>query len=197
MNPAKFSRGKTMAKVKEKLSPEELVQRIAEVELETKLLNLKAAERSNADAEQREELRHRQNQQRQSELAQLRAARLATVRSCRHKSGGRPETILKGGGVGSFSVISRTLMPDGVTLFLQCPRCRMAEYTPEKPVKPVGATAKALEDYQDKLEDYAATMDRFNDLLEASIDAGFDNFMRGPTFAFKTEDGVPFIPARV
>jgi len=188
-----------MAKIKEKLSPEQLTQRIAEVELETKLLLLRTAERTNAEAEQHEEQRQKQNQQRQTELAQLRQAREATVRACRHKSGGRPGNILKGGGVGSFSIISRTLMPDGVTLFLQCPRCRMAEYTPEKPVKPVGeaATATALEEYKDKLQDYAAAMDRFNGLLEASIDAGFDNFMRGPTFAFKTAEGVPFIPARV
>ena len=188
-----------MAKLKEKLSPEQLTQRIAEVELETKLLNLRSAERSNAEFEQREEQRHKQNQQRQAELAQMRAIRRATVRKCRHKSGGRPENILKGGGVGSFSTISQALMPDGVTLFLQCPRCRMAEYTPEKPAKPTGdaASVKAMNEYEDQLQDYAEAMDRFNELLEASVDAGFDNFLRGPTFAFKNEEGVPFIPVRV
>lgn len=174
---------------KERMSPEELAQRVAEVDLETKLLGLRAAERSNADYEQREEQRHKQNQQRQGELAQLRKAREDVVRSCRHKSGGRPTNILKGGGPGSFSIVVRTLMPDGVTVLLQCARCRMLEYTPEKPV---GKAATA-----DALEQYVARMDRFNGLLEASIDAGFDNFMRGPTFAFKTGEGVPFIPARV
>ena len=183
----------------EPLTGEALAQRIAEVELRTKELNLRAAERANADAEQRELTRSKQNAQRQQELAQLERAHEANVKACRHKSGGRPGNILKGGGVGSFSTITRTLMPDGVTVFLQCARCRMRKYTPEKPVKPVGdaATKEALRRYDAAMEKWADDMEEFNELHEQSVDAGFDNFMRGPTFAFKNAEGVPFIPARV
>lgn len=181
------------------LTGEALQERIAQVELQTKMLNLRAAERANRDFEQRDEINAKQNAQRQKELAQLEQVHEANVRACRHKSGGRPGNILKGGGVGSFSTITRTLMPDGVTVFLQCARCRMRKYTPEKPVKPLGdaATKIALAKYEAALTKYADDLEEFNELHEQSVDAGFDNFMRGPTFAFKTAEGVPFIPARV
>jgi hypothetical protein len=188
-----------MENLKNKLSHEQLQQRIAEAEYETKLLLLRQAERSNADFEQRESQRHRSNEQRQGELNQMIANYHRRVRDCRHKSGGRPDNILKGGGVGSFSTISRTLMPDGVTLFLQCPRCGMKEYTPVPPAKPQGsaATKEATAKYESALIAYAKDTSLFDSWLEASVDAGFENYMRGPTFAFKNAEGVPFIPARV
>ena len=168
---------------------EALQKRIAEVELETKLLLLTKTEREIALMKAEDAQRHKSNQMRQAELRQLREARQAVINPCRHKSGGRPDNIMKGGGVGSFSIITRAVMPDGVTLFLQCARCRLALYTPERPV---GKDATPT-----KMKQYAEEMDKFNALLEASIDAGFDNIIRPPTFAFKNADGVPMIPARV
>jgi len=119
-----------------------------------------------------------------AELEQMRKAQEKTERMCRHRSGGKPTNILKGGGIGSFSIITRAVMPDGVTILLQCSRCRMKRYPPEAHVK--------LEDPKR----YAMELDDYNALLEASIEADLEP-LRGPTFTFTNSEGVPVIPRRV
>jgi hypothetical protein len=45
---------------------------------------------------------------------------------------------------------------------------------------------------------YLKELDEYNKLLEQSIEEGLEHAeMRGPTFMFKNEDGVPIIPERV
>jgi hypothetical protein len=160
---------------------EALQFRIAQAQLRTAEINLVKAERENALWEQNEEARHKANEERQGILANLRRIYYSTVKSCRHKSGGRPTNILKGGGIGSFSIISRALMPDGVTWFLQCPRCRMKEYSPSLALKASNP------------KEYEKAQERFEELWEASMDSGLEH-MRGPTFQYTNEHGVPFIP---
>jgi hypothetical protein len=170
----------------------ELNLRVLRAQVKTAENNLKQSERDNAKFEQDEEQRHKKNTERQADLAQIQRAKDARIAKCRHKSGGRPGNILKGGGIGSFSVISVAIMPDGVTEYLQCPRCRLGVYTPVAPDPLLkrddpGKYAAALEEYADKLEE-------FNEMKEASLESGLSP-MRGPTFSFK-KDGVPVIPAR-
>jgi hypothetical protein len=156
------------------------------VELQTKRLQLAQAKRSNEEYEQREEQRHRNNKMRQAQLAGIAAAEQSMVAQCYHKSGGYPKNILHGGGSNSFSLITRAVMPDGVTILLQCSRCRMKLYPPTQKLRKADP------------KQYKADLQKFNDLLKLSEEAGApDNVIMGPTFAFKNEEGVPFIPERV
>lgn len=171
---------------------EEIQREIALLDLQTKQLNYKEAKKRNELFIQHEEQRHRHNRQRQSELAQVRAAAQALVDGCRHKSGGSPKNILRGGGIGSFSIISRALMPDGVTVFLQCARCRMKEYF-----------RKLSVNEETRLEKGDVVMYRrylqSKKFYEMSVEIGLEHAeLRGPTFFFQNADtGVPLIPAMV
>lgn len=168
-----------------KQTAEELQAEILQVELQTKKLLLAQARRDNAAFVDGEKKRRDNNRRRMAELAEMQRNHAATVKACRHKSGGDPSNILKGGGIGSFSIISRAVMPDGVTILLQCPRCRMLRYPPP-------ASMKKAEP-----EKYLAELAEYNRLLEESRDNGIQHAeMRGPTFFFQTGEGVPFVPER-
>ena len=168
----------------ESMSVEELDRQIKRVELHTKMLQLAQAARSNEQYEEAERRRHAANKQRMQELNDARLAQERIERSCRHRSGGTPDNILRGGGIGSFSTVTRAIMPDGVTVFLQCSRCRLKRYTPEAHLK------------KEDPRRYAKETDEYNDLLEASIENGLAP-LRGPTFTFTNSEGVPVIPRRV
>lgn len=169
----------------EKKNLEDIQREIAETELKTKQLLLRQAQKANADFEAAEEQRHANNRKRMAELEQARVNHEAKVQRCRHKSGGRPADIAKGGGIGSFSIISRVLLPDGVTRVLTCARCGMMKYPPEKSL--------AKEDPKK----YAAELEEYNRLLEISQDQGLEFAeVRGPTFFFQ-KDGIPFVPERL
>lgn len=171
---------------KGKKTLEQVQLEIAEVELQTKLLLLGQAKRSNEDFEVKEQRRREGNKRRMSELAAMRRNHEATVKSCRHKSGGSPKSILKGGGIGAFSIITRTIMPDGVTVLLQCPRCRMLLYTPHPSLK------------ESNPKQYLKDLEIYNKYLEESQDNGLEHAeMRGPTFFFQNAQGVPVVPVRV
>ena len=169
----------------EKRSNEDLQREILEVELQTKRLLLGKAKQDNEDFEAREKRRHDLNKQRMSELAEGRKNRAAMVKMCRHKSGGTPANVLRGGGIGSFSIISRALLPDGVTIVLQCPRCRMLMYPPTEQLK------------KSNPEAYLAELSEYNRLLEISREQGLEHAeTRGPTFFFQ-KDGIPIVPERL
>jgi len=175
-----------MPKEEQKRSVEDIQREIAEVELETKRLLLGQARKSNEEFNAREAQRHAANKKRMAELEAGRKNHEATVAQCRHRSGGNPTNPLKGGGIGSFSVISKAIMPDGVTILLQCPRCRMKKYTPSAKLK------------REHPEQYLKEMEEFNRLLAESNDSGPEhNETRGPTFMFTNAEGVPIIPERV
>ncbi|HEV2099327.1 MAG TPA: hypothetical protein VGR45_10420 [Stellaceae bacterium] len=168
----------------EAMSTEDLQKHILRVELHTKMLQLAQAARSNEQYEEAERRRRAANRQRMKELKDARLAQERIERSCRHRSGGTPDNILRGGGIGSFSTVTRAIMPDGVTVFMQCPRCRLKRYTPEVHLK-----------HEDPKR-YAKELDEYNELLEASIENGLAP-LRGPTFTFTNSEGVPIIPRRV
>jgi hypothetical protein len=172
-------------KASDERSLEDLKREIAVVELQTKRLQLERQKRDNELFEEVERRRREGNKRRMSELAEARRTHAATVKICRHKSGGTPKNILKGGGVGSFSIITRTILPDGKTILLQCQRCRMLKYPPEASMK------------KKSPERYAVELAEYNRLLEESMDLGLEHAeMRGPTFMFTNHDGVPIIPER-
>lgn len=175
-----------MAKIEEtKRTTEEINREIAEIELETKRLMLAEQKKRNAEFSEAERRRSDANQKRMNELEQARKNQQRIVRACRHKSGGTPNNLLRGGGRFSFSLISRSIMPDGKTILLQCPRCRMMKYPPEK----------TLMNSNPQL--YAEELAEYNKLLQMSIDEGIeDSELRGPTFLFENTEGVPFIPER-
>lgn len=166
-------------------SMEELQREILETDLKTKQIQLRQAQKANADFEAAEERRHESNRLRMAELKQGRENHARIVKNCRHRSGGRPTDIFKGGGIGSFSIISRVLLPDGVTRVLFCSRCGMEMYPPEKSL--------AKQDPKKYAEDLA----EYQRLLAISEEEGLEFAeTRGPTFFF-TKDGVPFVPDRV
>lgn len=181
-----------------KRSIEDINREAAEVSLQSAQIRLAQDKKANELYLQAEEQRHKSNAQRQSELKELLKGRRTRQNKCRHMSGGQPKNILKGGGIGSFSLISRSLMPDGVTYLLQCPRCRLKEFTPRKPTKLDFTKAGNFNEtkFDAAMEVYEAAKERFDDLFEKSEDAGLAE-LRGPTFMFKTIDGVPVVPVMV
>jgi hypothetical protein len=169
-----------------KMTVEELNLEIAQVELETKRLMLAEQKKRNADFTEAERSRHEANQKRMDELTNTERNKARVISTCRHRSGGTPANLLRGGGRFSFSLITRAVMPDGKTILLQCPRCRMMKYPP----------TKALKDAHPGV--YLAELTEYNRLLQMSVDEGIeDSELRGPTFLFENAQGVPFIPERV
>jgi hypothetical protein len=164
---------------------DELQREIAKVELRDKQLKLKQTQRSLDEYEEAERRRHLANQQRMDELKSAQQQRFAVIRNCKHKSGGSPHKIHRGGGKNAFSIITRAKMPDGVTILLQCSRCRLMMYTPE--------TGKR----QLWFKTYAQELEYYEKLMDTSVEDGIENCETGgPTFLFK-KNGVPFIPERV
>ena len=176
-----------MAKAEtQKKTREEIEFEIAEVELETKRLMLAEQRKRNSEFSEAERRRHEANKKRMDELTNTERNKERVIRTCRHRSGGTPANLLRGGGRFSFSLITRAVMPDGKTILLQCPRCRMMKYPP----------TKALKDASPDL--YLAELTEYNRLLQMSVDEGIeDSELRGPTFLFENDRGVPFIPERV
>lgn len=188
-----------MAETKEK-SLEQMQREITETDLETKRLQLAEAKSRNAHFAQTEETRRKTNQQRQEEFKHTAASTRATQKDCRHKSGGSPTNIHKGGGKFSFSLLTRTIMPDGKTELIQCQRCFLKLYGRERTGAEI-AKLKALDAADEKK---GGTATRYEDhlwwvkLRETSIEDGIpDNVMRGPTFTFQNAEGVNFIPELV
>ena len=172
----------------EAMSLDEIQREIAQVQLQTARLGLAEQKKTNAEFIQKEAARREANKRRMDELQVARNNRYATIRECRHRSGGNPKRILRGGGKNSFSLISRSVMPDGVTVLLHCQRCRLALYTP------VENGSRQL-----WFKTYAEEQAYYEKRLEESIEEGCSehNEQRGPTFMFQNAQGVPVVPARV
>lgn len=168
----------------ESMSPAEMQAAILRVELQTKMLGLNEAARKNKEFVENERNRHESNRRRQAEMAEQARNQAGTEQQCRHQSGGKPDNILKGGGIGSFSIISRAIMPDGVTVLLQCARCGMKRYPPTDALK------------KEDPRKYLAELTEYNKLLDDAVATDMEP-LRGPTFVFKNAEGVPIIPERV
>lgn len=167
-------------------SLEDIQREIAEVELETKQLDLAAARKRNREFIAAEEQRRVANQRRMEELRTMAANAQALIKACVHRAGGNPGNILKGGGSNAFSTLTGYLMPDGVSVLIQCPRCRL------KMLPPTAAQKKAdPNQYNIDMAEY----DRLLTMLKESSPEF--SISRGPTFMFKNEDGIPIVPERV
>jgi hypothetical protein len=162
------------------LTNEELQTRVLRVQATREIINLEDAEdaqRKNAAAKAE---RHRANTQRQAEMAQISAMHAGIQRGCRHRQGGFRHQLYTGGGKPS---VTKFIMPDGVTAFYQCSRCRLKEYTPHLALQKRDPQAYAKQkSLTDKLEEL---------FQESSLD-----YIKGPTFTWM-RDGVPFIPEMV
>ena len=170
----------------EEMNAEELQAEILRVELETKTLQLAEARQRNHDFIEVEKRRRQANQQRMTELETGRKTRERIIKICRHRSGGTPKNILKGSrSAGSFSLLTRAILPDGKSVLIQCPRCRLMAYPPNPSLK------------KEDPKRYAQELEAYNSLLEQSIEEGLEHAeTRGPTFLFERQ-GVPIIPDRV
>lgn len=170
---------------------EQMQREIMEVELETKRLQLDEQKKRNAEFKASEDRRHAHNKMRQGEFEQGRRAQKALEAGCRHKSGGSPENILRGGGKFAFSLLTRAVMPDGKTELIQCQRCRLKLHGRERTAaEEAKLKAKSPEKHAEHLE--------WKRLREISIEDGIEHStMRGPTFIFQDERGVNFIPDMV
>lgn len=187
---------------------EELNRELLEVQLETARVGLEEAKRKNADYKVAEARRHEHNRQRQAEIEQGQKTRAMIVKRCRHKSGGSPTNIARGGGKFSFSLITRAIMPDGVTEFLQCSRCPLKLYGRERGAAEEKTMEKAAKKAaEERLEhnpkskflspaEQAWTDHQlWKELREVSIEEGLEHgITRGPTFMFQNENGIPIIP---
>lgn len=162
------------------LTSEELQRRLLLVQNEQAVIGLEDAEdvqRRNTAAKKQRSL---QNQQRQSELAQIATMRQQIISGCRHRQGGFRHKLFSGDGK---PCVTKCIMPDGVTAFYQCSRCRLAFYTPHPNLAQRDPAEYAKQRaFSDKLE-------------ELHQESGLD-YLKTPNFTW-TKNGVPFLPERV
>ena len=178
---------------------EDLQREILETTLEQQKIALDQTRDQNAAYRQRKEVASRANANRQRQFAHDRANLRAIQKKCQHMAGGDAGgDPLEGGGKFAFSTISKTIMPDGVTDLLQCPRCRLMLYgrilsKPEEArleaaASKAGDGSKAWEKWDDYLW--------YKELLALHRKEGLGkkSVMRGPTFDYTRGDGLRVIP---
>lgn len=164
----------------DQLTLEELQLRVMRMQMHRETLLLGKAEQDQKAWEAREAQRHRDNAMRQTEMAQIASNRKAIIGGCRHRQGGFRHKLYSGDGK---SCVSKFVMPDGVTNFLQCSRCRLKFFTPHRKLQ-----EREPAEYDRQMVIYAR-------LMELHEESGLD-MIKGPTFTF-VKDGVPFIPEMV
>jgi len=185
---------------------EQLQREVLEVQLRRESAALEDTVEQLNDRKIRKERSAKTNAQRQAQMSADNKAAKQIEKSCRHKSGGNPQNILRGGGKFSFSILTRVLMPDGKTELIQCQRCRLKLYgrerTPaeERKMRAAADRAEQVSEAKRSLEEKKAIAawedhQEWKRLREISIEEGIDDsFMRGPTFNFQNEEGMSVIP---
>ena len=162
------------------LSLDEIERLIRLADLQTTMLDLERVREDNASRIAKKLATAKFNRELQENLASEQA-KLQWIRDhCRHRSGGYHNDITQGDGK---PCIARTQMLDGVTIMLQCLRCRTKVFTPHPSL------------LQTDPNQYREDMELYKRMLELSYDSGMSE-IRGPTFQF-VQNGVPIIPVRV
>lgn len=164
----------------DQLTNEELQRRVLRMQAHREVINLEDAEEQQRKSAAIKRQRSLQNQQRQSELAQIAAMRQQIISGCRHRQGGFRHKLFSGDGK---PCVTKCIMPDGVTAFYQCSRCRLAFYTPHPNL------------LQRDPAQYAIQREFANKLEELHQESGLD-YLKTPNFTW-TKNGVPFLPERV
>jgi hypothetical protein len=164
----------------DQLTLEELQLRVARMQAHREIMLLGKAEHDQKVWEAREAERHKRNSERQVEMKRNSANKAQIQKMCRHRQGGFRHKLYSGDGK---PCITKFIMPDGVTAFYQCSRCRLKEYTPHQNLQ------------KRNPELYAAKKLLCDKLEELHQESGLD-FIKGPTFAWQ-KDGVPFVPEMI
>lgn len=170
---------------------EDLQRELIETQLETARISLEQQKDQNAAYQSRKRVAAATNAQRQAQLAMDRSNLRAIQMNCQHSAGGEAGgDPTQGGGKFAFSVLTQAIMPDGKTVLVQCPRCRLKLYGRELNPREVARLEKSNpEKYADHIW--------WKELMKVSKKEGTpNNVMRGPTFMFE-KDGVNFIPEMV
>lgn len=100
---------------------------LAEVQLETALLELDEARDRNARIKAEKADKSRKNKQRQDQLATDRNTRAALAEQCNHRQGGSPRNPYQGKGDSALFIAK---MPDGFTRVVGCGICRGRWWNP-------------------------------------------------------------------
>lgn len=164
----------------DQLTLEELQFRVARMQAKQAEISLESTEEQQRIFAAKKAERARSNAQRQSEMKQISATNAQIQKACRHRQGGFRHKLYSGDGK---PCITKFIMPDGVTAFYQCSRCRLKEYTPHQNLQ------------KRNPELYAAKKLLCGKLEELHQESGLD-FIKGPTFAWM-KDGVPFVPEMI
>jgi hypothetical protein len=189
---------------------EELQKQLLEAQLRTQKAILDREEagleqtlESTSTYKQKREVAARTNAARQRQFTQdQRNLRDIQRNKCEHRSGGYAgeSSILEGDGP---SVLSVTIMPDNKTKFIQCPRCVLALYGRDRNHKEeakMEMAAEAVEKKNPNFDTDPVWLKWHNHVWWKELIATHKKFaykksiMRGPTFTFENEQGVPFIP---
>jgi hypothetical protein len=161
----------------DQLTNEELQTRVLRMQAHREVINLEDAEENQRINAARKAERARTNANRQAEMKQISAMHAGIQKMCRHRQGGFRHKLYSGDGK---PCITKFIMPDGVTAFYQCSRCRLKEYTPHP-------------DLQKRDPELYAARKAFTDRLEELHQESGLDFIKGPTFAWM-KNGVPFVP---
>lgn len=187
---------------------EDLQRELVETQLETARIGLDKARDENADYRRRKSVAEKTNANRQAQFSADRKNLRALQRiQCQHMAGGDAEgSPLEGGGKFSFSVLHLTIMPDGVTELIQCPRCRLMLYGRKLNAKEeakLKAKAEAIEAKKPESFQNDPTWQKWDDYLwykelrelYRREGLGKKAISRGPTFSFTDNaTGAPVIP---
>src|SRR5271156_3834310 len=116
-----------MALPLDQLNVEELQTRILRMQATREMLNLEDAEEQQRVSISAKRERSIRNAQRQDEMKQISAMHANIQAGCRHRQGGFRHRLYTGDGK---PCVTKFIMPDGVTAFYQCARCRLKEFSP-------------------------------------------------------------------
>ena len=170
---------------------------IAEVEAETKRIQLETAQIELEEARERNaqwkaarEVRSRQNRQRQGQLRADLADRAVVIRSCTHRQGGSPGRERKGTGPSALRVV---ILPDERQLVM-CANCPLRVFSPlpnlKNPAQMKGETAAQAKErvakYNAELEEFETLVTHAQDQLTPEA-AGAMHC--GKTFSFQGRSG--------
>jgi hypothetical protein len=185
---------------------EQLQKEVLETQLETAKIALDKTRDENADYRRRKDVAASTNAGRQRQFKHdYKNLRNLQRNVCQHMAGGRADgNPLEGGGKFAFSVLHITIMPDNVSEFIQCSRCRLGiigRLLSPKEESKLRLAAEAVEkktaDFESdpvwlKYDDYKWWKELREQYKRDGI--GKEAVSRGPGFAFTNQEGIPVIP---
>lgn len=173
---------------------------VRSVSLETQKVQLEEAKESAEAYRQKKADAKRRNEERERGFQSKATNDKTAQKQCEHRSGGwaGETSLLEGDGP---SVLHVTIFPDQVTEFIQCTRCQLKIFgrprSQAEEAKMAEAAAVANGKFGERHPDVIAWENHlwWKQLREQHRRTGYKkSVMRGPTFTFKTLDGMPVVP---